>query len=164
MNHQPQPRPRRGAFTLAEVTLALGITAIGMIALIGLIPSGLESLRQSSALVAEAKIVQAIVADYQTGDRTGRAEGLRLEDRTYHFDASGIRVQASDPWRHYTARARVVEEQLPVSGDHETNKYLQRLQIRITDHHDPAAAFADPQLHKEHGTIVALIDQTGREF
>ncbi len=154
----------RKAFTLAEVTLAIGITAIGMIALIGLIPSGLESLRNSSALVAEAKILQAIVADYQTGDRSARTSGLRLEDRVYHFDASGIRVRPNDPWRHYTAQATVVEDRMPVRGDPELNKYLHRIEIRITDSTDPAAAFADPDLHNEYGTVVALIDQTGRTF
>jgi len=160
----PLSQAVRKAFTLAEVTLALGITAIGMIALIGLIPSGIESLRQSSAMVAEAKIVQAIVADYQSGDRSDRAGGLRLDDRVYHFDGSGIRVRANDPWRHYTAQARVVEERMPVQGDPETNKYLHRIQIRITDSADAGAAFADPDLHKEFGTVVALLDQTGRTF
>jgi uncharacterized protein (TIGR02598 family) len=153
------------AFSLVEVTLSVGITAIGVISLVGLIPGGLDSLRKSNARVAEAKIVQAVTADFQMGDWGTRASGQRLEDREYHFDDRGFPVSSSDPWKHYTVKANIEQATtelngVTIKGDITPNSYLYRLTIKITDQKDPTPAFTNPRLHHTYGNMVALIEQT----
>ncbi len=59
-----QPRSRQ-AFSLIEVALALGIAAIALVAIIGLIPVGLNSNQASSEQTAAAGLAAGIVADLQ---------------------------------------------------------------------------------------------------
>jgi Tfp pilus assembly protein PilV len=59
-----QPRSRQ-AFSLVEVALALGIAAIALVAIIGLIPVGLNSNQASSEQTAAAGLATGIVADLQ---------------------------------------------------------------------------------------------------
>jgi uncharacterized protein (TIGR02598 family) len=152
-------RPCHG-FSLAEVTLAVGITSVGMLALIGLIPGGLDSMRQSSAKVAEAKIIQAVTADYQMGDWGSRTTGQALTNKEYYFDERGVEVKDTDIWKHYTVRVTVDPVLVSLQGDTAGNQYLRRLQIQVTDRPDPAAAFEDPAQHRSYGSTVALIEQT----
>lgn len=53
------------AFSLIEVALALGIAAIALVAIIGLIPIGLNSNQASSEQTAAAGLAAGIVADLQ---------------------------------------------------------------------------------------------------
>ncbi|RBP39134.1 uncharacterized protein (TIGR02598 family) [Roseimicrobium gellanilyticum] len=147
-------------FSLAEVTMAVGITAIGSLALVGLMPSGLDSLRQSSAQVAEAKIVQAVTADYQMADWGTRKSGQKLPDRQYYFDDRGVRVVKTDNWKFYEVRTTVDPELPVVKGDPSGNKYLRRLIIKITDRPNADAAFGDPRQYRTYNSMVSLIEQT----
>ena len=151
---------RSAGFSLAEVTMAVGITAVGILALVGLMPSGLDSLRQSSARVAEAKIVQAVTADYQMADWGSREAGQMLEDRQYFFDDRGVEVLMGDPWRHYEVRVAVDPALPTIQGDSAGNKYLRRLNIKVTERADADAAFEDPLKHRTYSSMVALIEQT----
>lgn len=158
-------------FSLAEVILAVGITAIGITSLVGLVPTGLDSLRQSAERVAKTKIIQAVVADYQMGDWGQRAAGQMLQDREYTFDEQGMPVPKNDTWRHYTVKAKVEHTTgtgdstngVQILGDTTNNRYLHRLTIRITDEKDADAAFADASgtRYSTHFSMVALIEQTG---
>lgn len=155
---------RAFGFSLAEVTMAVGITAIGCLALVGLMPSGLDSLRQSSAQVAEAKIVQAVTADYQMADWGTRKSGQKLLDRQYYFDDRGVRVEQTDAWKHYEVRATVDPELPVVKGDATGNKYLRRLTIKVTDRPDADVAFNDPRQHRTYNSMVSLIEQTDSDL
>jgi uncharacterized protein (TIGR02598 family) len=53
---------RDAGFSLVEVTLALGLVGFAVIAVLGLLPTGLTTLRQSMDDTVEAQIVQAIAA------------------------------------------------------------------------------------------------------
>ena len=53
----------RQAFSLVEVALALGIAAVALVAIIGLIPIGLNSNQASSEQTAAAGLAAGIVAD-----------------------------------------------------------------------------------------------------
>jgi uncharacterized protein (TIGR02598 family) len=154
---------RAAGFSLAEVTLAVGITAVGSLTLVGLMPSGLDSLRHSSARVAEAKIVQAVTADYQMADWGSRKAGQGLADRKYYFDERGLEVPKTDPWKHYAVKVTVDPTLPTVQGDPTGNKYLRRLNIKITDRPNEESAFLDPLKHRAYSSMVALIEQTESE-
>lgn len=58
-----QHRDRGAAFSLVEVALALGIAVFALVAIIGLIPVGLNSNQASSEQTAAAGLAAAMVAD-----------------------------------------------------------------------------------------------------
>lgn len=56
-------RPSTCAFSLVEVTLALGIAAFCLIAIFGLMPVGLQTNRNATSQTAATNIIAAVVAD-----------------------------------------------------------------------------------------------------
>jgi uncharacterized protein (TIGR02598 family) len=67
------PRARAG-FSLPEVTMAVGIAAMAIVLLLGLVPSGLNSVRDASIKLAESRIIQQIAGEIQGanwGQQTG---------------------------------------------------------------------------------------------
>lgn len=59
-----QSRSRQG-FSLAEVTIAVGIAALGLMSLLGLMPQGLEMARRTSEISAEVRIAERLAGDLQ---------------------------------------------------------------------------------------------------
>jgi uncharacterized protein (TIGR02598 family) len=59
-------RRRRSAFTLVEVTLALGVAALGLISILGLVPVGLKSNQAAIEQTVANGILSAVVADLRT--------------------------------------------------------------------------------------------------
>jgi uncharacterized protein (TIGR02598 family) len=58
------------AFTLVEVTLALGVAAFCLLAVFGLLPVGISSNRASIEQTGAASLARAIVADLRTTPNT----------------------------------------------------------------------------------------------
>jgi uncharacterized protein (TIGR02598 family) len=58
------------AFSLVEVTLALGIAAICLIAVFGLMPVGVQTNRNATSQTAAGNIISAVVTDLRTMPKT----------------------------------------------------------------------------------------------
>ena len=78
------PKMRRG-FSLVEVTLALGIITFGLIAVMGLLPTGLRLAKQSADEVAAVSIMTGISVSLEkagstanSGNATFTADGMRI--------------------------------------------------------------------------------------
>jgi uncharacterized protein (TIGR02598 family) len=56
-------RSSRSGFSLVEVTLALGIAAFCMVAVLGLMPVGVQTNRNATSETAATNILAAVVAD-----------------------------------------------------------------------------------------------------
>jgi prepilin-type N-terminal cleavage/methylation domain-containing protein len=56
------PKTRRG-FSLVEVTLALGVAAVCLVTIFGLLPVGLQTNRNATQETASSDIVGAVIAD-----------------------------------------------------------------------------------------------------
>ncbi len=87
------------AFSLVEVTLALGLVSIAVLAVIGLLPGGLTTLRQSMNHTVETQIVQAIAAQSVVAPFPPLASPPLVR----YFDDEGFPVAAASPRRRYTA-------------------------------------------------------------
>jgi type II secretory pathway pseudopilin PulG len=61
---------RSSAFSLVEVTLALGVAAFCLLAVFGLLPIGLNSDRNSTQQTAAASLARAIAADLRVTPKT----------------------------------------------------------------------------------------------
>lgn len=110
-------RPRRvtavNAFSLVEVTLAIGIVAVALVPLMGMIPTGLNAQKQALDTTVASQITQKISSDAEQSDFdsliTPSAGTSPLKDRYFSnqavelLDASG-QPNPSDPQRLYDVR------------------------------------------------------------
>ncbi len=81
------------AFSLIEVTLALGIAAFCLIAVFGLMPVGVQTTRNASSQTAATNIMAAVVADLRalpTTKTTSAQFGIVFGTaKTLYFDGTG---------------------------------------------------------------------------
>jgi uncharacterized protein (TIGR02598 family) len=61
------------AFSMVEVTLALGVAAVALLAIVGLLPVGLQNNRLSSEQTAAPKIISAVAADLRATPKNATA-------------------------------------------------------------------------------------------
>ncbi len=100
-----------GGFSLVEVTLALGITAVALVSLMGMLPQGMKTLQRANDQAVMGRIHQQIVGEIQLTPWEAEKGGmppLDSFDRTVrYYDDQGIELPASDKgeFNHiYTAR------------------------------------------------------------
>ena len=82
------------AFSLVELTLALGIAAFCLIALFGLVPIGIQTNRNATSQTAATNIMAAVVADLRgtpTANTTSAQFGITfgMNPPPLYFDGSG---------------------------------------------------------------------------
>jgi uncharacterized protein (TIGR02598 family) len=81
------------AFSLVEVTLALGITGFCLIAVFGLLSVGVQTNRNATSQTAATNLMAAVVADLRampTANTTSTQFGITFgTDTTLHFDGTG---------------------------------------------------------------------------
>lgn len=82
-----------GAFSLVEVTLALGVAAFCLLAVFGLVPVGVQTNRNATSQTAAANIMAAVVADLRAtpkANTTSAQFGITFgTNTTLYFDGSG---------------------------------------------------------------------------
>jgi uncharacterized protein (TIGR02598 family) len=81
------------AFSLVEVTLAMGIAAICLVALFGLMPVGVQTSRSATSQTAATNIVAAVIADLRAtsiANSTSSQFCIRFGTATtLYFDSAG---------------------------------------------------------------------------
>lgn len=58
----------RGGFSLIEVTIAMAIASVALVTLIGLLPQGMDTMREAGDMAIEARIHQQILSEIQMAD------------------------------------------------------------------------------------------------
>ena len=81
-----------GAFSLVEVTLALGIAAFCLIAVIGIIPVGVQTNRNATSQTAATNIITAVVSDLRATPTTTDTSS----QFTITFGTSGTQIRYFD--------------------------------------------------------------------
>ena len=111
MQHLPHRSPRASriaGFSLVEVSLALVVVAVALVALLGLLPSGMSNFRTALDAQIAGEIFQRVVADAQETDfdtliksgtdtETGGAPQQFYRLPLRHFDNQGTEVKVLDP-------------------------------------------------------------------
>ena len=81
------------AFSLVEVTLALGIAAFCLIAVFGLMPVGVQTNRNATSQTAGANIIAAVVSDLRATPKTSATSSQFAitfgTAKTLYFDNAG---------------------------------------------------------------------------
>ncbi len=123
-------RSRRSGFSLIEVTLALGICATVMIALLGLLPMSLDQMRESRMMTAMARISEDVINDVQLM-KWDEMELLDGEVREYDDQGTRIRdISVDENVRIYRAEIEVELEGILLPGEtEERNDYAKRITV-----------------------------------
>lgn len=137
-----RPAPaRRSGFSLVEIVVAVGIVATVMVALLGMIPTGLNTVNDAAHTMSEIRIAQQLLGEMQS------AEWEELRDwesgGPYYYDQEGNEVEnASSPGRVYTA---VVELKNPptLPGGRDQNNYLRPVVVKVSHKRGGAVNFSD---------------------
>jgi uncharacterized protein (TIGR02598 family) len=62
-------------FSLPEVTIAVAIAALGLVSVLGLLPTGLENVRVAGNNIATSRILQEMISEIQSADWGTLASG-----------------------------------------------------------------------------------------
>ncbi len=85
--HPPLGKRSNAAFSLVEVTMAIGIIAFAFVALFGLLPTGMQTFRAAIDTSNEAWIMQNINSMVQTTDFSGIKDlDFKISREIYYFD------------------------------------------------------------------------------
>lgn len=87
--------PRRLAFSLVEVTMAIGIVSFGVLSLLALLPSGLQSVRDSANEAAMSAIVRSVRGELNQASFGDVVNTLPAQ--TWYFNEAGNRLEATAP-------------------------------------------------------------------
>lgn len=186
------PRASTGGFSLVEVTIALGITAVALVSLMGMLPKGMETLRRAADQAIEGRIHQQVLGELQltpwepVGGGTSPIDSFHRSVRFY--DDQGIELEESkkgETEHVYTARIHVPKkgDSLPLSvgaGNHPGVMassggegelvYLRLVIVEVTSIVDPrflqnpVNAFDDSEFQKHIRTFRTFIAKMGQEF
>ena len=118
------------AFTLVETVIAIGIVATVMVALLGLLPSGVEIMSEAGRGTVGARIAQQLIGEVQLAEFD---DVNTFNGKERYYDDMGTEVKSFDaPRRVYTARIEVASEKPSVPGSIES-EFLQRVVIKVSD-------------------------------
>ena len=134
-------------FSLIECVLALAVTAMVLVAVLGLVPAGLDATHVAAQRTAEARILECL--------RTENA--LQTTPGDFYFDALGSPSLAGSPDAVFAAR---VESIAGVTLPGDSDPSMRRLRISISDRAavDP---FADPRRLRVHPLLLAPLSKGG---
>lgn len=144
-------------FSLVEVVLAVGIMAMGVVTILGLLPHGMEMSRKTANEQAETRIVEQLVGEMQSADWTtmGGLIGGGSEIKAY-FDDQGLRLANSgiDAGSQMVYLARVIfADQMDVTNGAPLpgreykavqNKNLRRVTVEVAVTQNPLFDFDNP--------------------
>lgn len=166
-------RSRRAGFSLAEVTIATGITALALTTLLGLIPEGLKNIKQAGDLAAETRITSHILgivsqAKWQptpAENQAGQDDPLQslFDEKRYFFDDQGVAIESETPGPElaYVAQVRMPDKNvtLPASGELGSvlDPYLRRVTVNVASVANENFDFVNalPMAYRSHTTLIA---------
>ena len=106
-------RRKNSGFSLVEIVVAVGIVATVMVALLGMIPTGLNTVNEAADTMAEIRIAQQILGEVQMADW----EDLdQWDSKPYYYDPEGNKIEnQADGDVRYTCRVEI-EDDLFIPG------------------------------------------------
>lgn len=166
-------RPQPDGFTLAELTITVGIVATVLMALFALLPISLDQVRTASTLSTGGRILGQLGAELQASGWT-LDEGYRRETGSFEtglrfYDIEGQPVAAGDEVV-YTALVAVDADGcgvdvVPHINGGVGNPFLLRLTVDVTDAGQVGTGFfASPDNQhriRRYSTRVVTLEQVG---
>lgn len=133
LTSRPRLAPPR-AFSLIEVTIALGIAAFAFTAMLGMLPVGLSLFRDATETSVATRIVQRISGELQQAD----FDSLDASAQTIrYFDDQGSALPSSEGAIYWTKVSIFAGAELP-GTDRQPSEDLSRIIIQVA--HNPSGA------------------------
>jgi uncharacterized protein (TIGR02598 family) len=144
MTAQPLPNssrlPAARGFSLVEVTLALAIVATVLVALLALLPYGMDQVREAKSTLIQSRIANELVGEIQVADwgsEPGYSKLAGYHEEIRRYDAEGTLItDAKDKSAQdtiYKAKIEVPNEpaHLPGQQGRTEGRYLRRLTVKV---------------------------------
>lgn len=109
------PGSSQHGFSLIEVTIALGVFAFAMIPIIGLVSSGMKSLRGSMDDGVRGEIVRKVVAEAGRVPYTNLS--TEFNNRLFYFDDEGVQQASSNAQTIFVASNSIAPPPPLVTAD-----------------------------------------------
>ncbi|SKA90465.1 Verru_Chthon cassette protein B [Prosthecobacter debontii] len=165
----PLQKIRRSGFSLAEVTIATGITALALSTLLGIIPEGLKNIRDAGGLAAETRITSHLLGVVSQAEwETHTGEDLlssSFHEKRYFFDDQGIAIEGGDPGLDlaYVAEVKIPRSDVNLSADvtaaedDAIDPYLRRVTVKVANTGSKNFNFDRvlPMAYRQHTTLIA---------
>lgn len=158
-------RLRRG-FSLIEVTLALGISVLGITTVLGMLPQSLDSIRKASDLSADTHIVEQIMGEVTQAQWQDAGGGDYLSytysGKRYYFDGGAQELKTRSPGLElaYVAQVTVEAAGAALPGG-EADANLRRITVRVRNSPLRNVDF-DQASPRSYYSYSALVSRTAR--
>lgn len=162
----PRTHSSTAGFSLVEVIIALGISAMGITSILGLLPHSIENMRTANDLQAEVRAIQAIQSEIINSRWKDAAGGDALEykfnGKRYLFDDLGQKIAHDSNGTATTYVARVdLQPQAVTKPGGLPDRDLRRFKISVKA--TPLTAFNfDKAPRQSFRTYSLVIGGTGR--
>jgi uncharacterized protein (TIGR02598 family) len=133
---------RVAGFSLVEVTIAMGIVATVMIALLALLPYGMDNIREAKGTQVQARIANEIIGELQVADWGKEPNYQKLNEydqKILRYDGEGTLIEdTSDKNKQNTIYKAKIE--VPVTkevllpgqgGQKDQGRYLRKATIKV---------------------------------
>lgn len=172
--HSTRNRLRKG-FSLVEVTLASGITALALTTLLGLIPEGLKNIKEAGNVAAETRITSHIMGGISQAPWGPDGDDLleyTFNGKRYYFDDQGVEIEREPEAAAGSALvAYVAEVHIPVrdvalkadatatEGEPAYDPYLRRVTVKVAGAVSEQFDFdrALPMAFRSYSTTIARL-------
>jgi uncharacterized protein (TIGR02598 family) len=130
-----RPRGKRG-FSLVEVTIALGVAAFALVAIFGMLPTGLNLFRSSMDTSIKSQIAQQITSEFNQTDFSKLLDGSATPPESFRYFAEDGQELDTQADSIYTAKVNVkINPDMPRDGGTtdglQKNPTLVRVQIMV---------------------------------
>jgi uncharacterized protein (TIGR02598 family) len=158
MNSSPTVLPRirrKTAFSLVEVTMALGVVAVSLTSMLALMPAGLRIFRDSVESSARADILRKVTSELQQMPFSVLKSSVGGQSQERHFSDQGVEVAEKD---FFSLRCVVGASANLLTGSSSAydNVFLVPVQIEIFTHADRAANPPKPSF-----TTTVFVPESG---
>ena len=153
-------------FSLPEVAIAVAITALALVSILGVIPGSLESVRVAGNTTSTARIVSQVVGELQLSDWGTLSKGAHkwskletaLNKRWYFDDQANPIEQATssnfDMRISFVVRVRASTRAISLPGATEVNDDMQSVLVDVAVASFPSFDFSNPKTYTTQPAVL----------
>ena len=132
MKNSPPSKMARG-FTLAEVMIAMGIVASVMVALLGMIPLGVRSVREATNMTLTGRIAQEVISNIQQANwKEVVGPTAKFDGQTFKFDNEGFIIrQGSKQIQTFEATVHIEPAKISIGKTTYAEDTLRKISVTV---------------------------------
>ena len=117
-------------FSLVEIVVAVGIVATVMVALLGMIPTGLNTVNEAADKMSEIRIAQQVIGEVQMTDWGD----LQHWNQELYFDGEGNRLKTNEVLNvRYTCKVEIGRDEYTLPDHKPEYEFVRRVVVKIAN-------------------------------